>query len=369
MSIFSIILFFVILLVLVIIHEFGHFIAAKLTGMRVDEFAFGFPPRIWGKKIGETTYSLNSLPLGGYVSIWGENGSDEDKGEDGAIKNPRAFGNRPWWSQLIVLVAGVAMNMILALVIFICISYGNINVSVDDPVYGNRVTNPELVVLDVAPNSPASMAGIVPGVIIKKIETRKDSIVPTTATSAIDFFSKYKDEAFTITYTNPSGSLASTTIASVYGIVPDKKVIGVSLESAGIVRTTIFEAISLGYQRTYNMTLMTFEGLSSLVSSIGKGESVLQSLSGPVGIAKIVGETSEYGYVAVLTLVAVLSINLAIFNILPLPALDGGRMVIVILEAISRKKVPFKFYSITNAVGFILLILLLLVVTAHDLWK
>jgi regulator of sigma E protease len=127
------------------------------------------------------------------------------------------------------------------------------------------------------------------------------------------------------------------------------------------------EAIPLGYERTVSMTTMTFDGLTSVFSSLFKGDSVLSSLSGPVGIAKIVGQTSEYGYDAVLTLVAALSVNLALFNILPLPALDGGRMVVVLIEAITRKKVPFKYYSWVNVIGFGLLILLLITVTINDL--
>lgn len=139
MSISAILLFILILLILVVVHEFGHFIAAKLVGMRVDEFAFGFPPRLFSKKVGETTYAFNAIPLGGYVSIFGENGSEEDKKAHGATHHPRAFANRPWWAQLLVLVAGVTMNMLLALFLFIGISYGEIKISTDDDVYGHRV--------------------------------------------------------------------------------------------------------------------------------------------------------------------------------------------------------------------------------------
>lgn len=362
MSFISIFLFFIILLVLVIVHEFGHFIVAKLVKMRVDEFAFGFPPRIFGKKIGETTYALNALPLGGYVSIWGENGEPDDE----AKTHPRAFGNRPWWAQLSVLVAGVAMNMLLALFIFIGSSYGEIQVSVDDPIYGSRVENVDIVVVDVASDSPAFRAGIVPGVTILGLETFREKASLSTATSVIEFIGAHPNDPLTITYVTREGIVASTTIASVYGIVPEKKAIGVSLEGAGIVTTTVSEAITLGYQRTYNMTVMTLEGLGMLVTSIGKGDSVLESLSGPVGIARIVGETSEYGVAAIFTLVAVLSINLAIFNILPLPALDGGRIVIVLIETVIRKKIPFKYYSLANMIGFLLLMALLIVVTFND---
>jgi regulator of sigma E protease len=133
------------------------------------------------------------------------------------------------------------------------------------------------------------------------------------------------------------------------------------------VKTTARESLILGIERTVNMTELTAIGLADVVTSLFKGESVIESLSGPVGIAKIVDETSEYGYVAVLTLVAILSINLAIFNILPLPALDGGRIVVVTIETLLRKKIPFNYYSWLNTVGFFLLVLLLIVVTIKDL--
>ncbi|MDQ5962443.1 MAG: Peptidase protein [Patescibacteria group bacterium] len=362
MSLSAILLFFVILLALVIVHEFGHFIAAKLTGMRVDEFAFGFPPKLFSKKKGETTYSFNALPLGGYVAIYGENGEPDDK----AKHDPRAFGNRPWWAQLVTLVAGVVMNMVLAVIVFIFISYGEIRVSVDDPEYGARVTKPELVVVESSPESPAYKAGLIPGSVITNITGRKASFAGVNATSAAEFIRKHIDEPLTITYILPNQALASTTVTGVYGIIPDRKALGVSLDSIGYVDAGVLDALVIGVERTYNMTLMTLDGLSMLLASIGKGESVIDSLSGPIGIARIVGQTSEYGYDAVLNLVAVLSINLAIFNILPLPALDGGRMIIVIGETITRRKFPHKYMSAINAVGFVLLILLLIVVSVKD---
>lgn len=369
MSVSAIFLFLVILLVLVIVHEFGHFIVAKWVGMRVDEFAFGFPPRIFGKKIGETLYAINLLPLGGYVSIWGENGSDEDKKENGAAHHPRAFGNRPWWAQMLVLVAGVAMNMALALFIFIFISYGTIEISTSDQTYGSRVKNAQLMIVDSSVDSPAYKAGIVPGSILLDVKARNATASLVSTTSLVSFIESHQNDPFLITYKKPDGVIASTTIAAVYGIVPEKKVLGIALDSVGTVKTTALEAIKIGAFRTYNITQLTLEGLGGLVTSLFKGESVMESLSGPVGIAKIVNQTSDYGYAAVLTLVAILSINLAIFNILPFPALDGGRMIVVLIEAVGRRKIPFKYYSWTNAVGFSLLMLLLIVVTIHDIGR
>lgn len=367
MSISAILLFIAILIVLVIVHEFGHFIAAKLTGMRVDEFAFGFPPRLFGKKIGETLYAFNAIPLGGYVSIWGENGSDEDKKENGAATNPRAFGNRPAWAQLVVLFAGVAMNMVLALVIFIFISYGSVRISTDDPIYGSRVKNPELVVTDVSKESPAFRAGVLPGSVVTSIKSNGKTADITSATSAIAFIERNQNTPFSIEYKAPDGQKKNTTVAAVYGIIPEKKALGIALDTIGTVKTTVSESLVLGVERTVTMTQLTALGLAGVISSVFKGESVIESLSGPVGIAKIVDQTSEYGYVAVLTLVAILSINLAIFNILPLPALDGGRIVVVTIEAVTRRRIPFKYYSWVNVVGFLLLILLLIVVTINDL--
>lgn len=363
MSISAIILFFIILLVLVIVHEFGHFIAAKWVGMRVDEFAFGFPPRLFAKKKGETVYAVNALPLGGYVSIWGENGEPDDA----AKTHPRAFGNRPKSAQLLVLVAGVTMNMLLALVIFIVISFGKVQMSVMDPVYGKRVTDAVMMVVDAAPDSPAYLAGIIPGSVITSLSSNGQAADLKTATSVVAFIEAHQNSPFTIAYMKPDGETTATTVAAVYGIVPEKKALGISLESVGTVDTSLAEAVKIGTMRTYDVTMLTLEGLQTVITSIGGDKSVLASLSGPIGIARIVGDTASYGYTAVLTLVAILSINLAIFNVLPLPALDGGRMVVVIIEAIGRRKIPFKYYSWVNIVGFAALMLLLVVVTIHDL--
>lgn len=367
MSLSAILLFIIILLVLVIVHEFGHFIVAKLTKMRVDEFAFGFPPRIFAKKYGETTYAVNALPLGGYVSIWGENGSEEDKKSTGATHHPRAFGNRPWWAQLLVLIAGVTMNMLLALFIFIGISYGKVTVGADDPQFGSRIKESSLIVAEVSKESPAYKAGVVPGSTILSMTSSNQKAQLTTATSLVSFIATHQNSPFLITYKTPDGQEKSTTVAAVYGIVPDKKALGISIEQVGVVKTTLLEAITMGYGKTITITSLTISGLTGVVSSLFQGEEVLSSLSGPVGIAKIVGETSEYGASAILTLVAVLSINLAIFNILPLPALDGGRIVVVIIESIFRKKIPYKYYAWVNVTGFLALMLLLVVVTFNDI--
>ena len=374
MSLSAIILFIIILLVLVLIHEFGHFIVAKWVGMRVDEFAFGFPPRLFAKKKGETTYVFNAIPLGGYVSILGENGQDATSGEDVGSQqandhgksDPRAFSNRPWWAQILVLIAGVTMNMLLAFVIFVGISYGSIEMSKDDSTYGALVTDTKLIVGDALPGSPAYKAGIIPGSILLSVSSNGVAAQLTTATSLIAFIEKNNNNVFAITYITPADITQKTTVAPVYGLVPDKKVLGIMVEEIGTYKASLIDAIIIGYHKTEIITSLTLDGLWSLVRSVVKGESVIDSLSGPVGIAKIVDKTEEYGVVPILTLVAILSINLAIFNVLPLPALDGGRIIVVLIETVFRRRIPYKQYAWINTVSFLLLILLVVVVTVKD---
>ena len=359
----SILLFIIILLALVFVHELGHFLVAKWTGMRVDEFAFGFPPRLFSKKVAETEYSLNAIPLGGYVSIYGENGEPDDK----AKNDPRSFGNRPKHAQLLVLVAGVAMNMLFAWMIFIFTSYGNVSVDASDSLYAKRVTDKKIVVMDAHKDSPAERAGLITGTTILNLQSSGVKIIPKTSEEVVNFVESHINESIRITFKKRNGEIDDPVITGVYGIVPDKKVIGISLETIGTINTDAKEAVVFGTERLFNMTSMTFDGLKTLVTSIGRGENIIKSLSGPIGIAKMVGQTENYGYIALLNFIAVLSINLAIFNSLPLPALDGGRFIIVILETVTRKRFSMKWLNIANGASFALLILLLVLVTIKDI--
>ena len=368
MSVLGILLFFLILLARVIVHEFGHFIAAKWVGMRVDEFAFGFPPRLWSKKKGETTYAINALPLGGYVSIWGENGSEEDNAKDGAKHSPRAFGNRPKWQQFIVLVAGVFMNMVLAFVIFVGLSLGDVPMNTSDPVYGSRVENAHIVVTGASPNSPAYLAGIVPNSVLTKIVSGGQAASLTNADAVVKFVIAHQNDAFRISFIKPDGTQGETTVAAVYGLVPERKSLGIELDTVGTLDATFWESIKIGSQVTYQMTRMTFEGLGTLVSSFKEGDA-LDQVTGPIGLVQIISSQTVYGSRAVLSLVAIISINLAIFNALPIPALDGGRIVVVALEAISRRRIPFKYYSWANIIGFSALMLFVIVVSIHDVMR
>ncbi len=356
----SIILFLIILLVLVFVHEFGHFITAKWAGMRVDEFAFGFPPKIFSKKIGETEYSLNALPLGGYVSIYGED-------DDGTKTNPRAFGNRPWYAQVIVLFAGVFMNMLLAYFVFVFIFYGKLDVAVDDVDFLNRPkTDERTVITDVDQKSPAYMAGLKPGDQIIEVKSLNKIANLKKAADVVSFIHSHIDNPVTITYKNNSGVTEDATLAGVYGIIENQKALGISVERVGVVQTTFIESIRLGFIRTVDITKQTLVGLKDLIVHLFEGKKVIDTLSGPVGIARMVGQASAFGLSALLSFIATLSINLAIFNLLPIPALDGGRIVMVLFETIFRRKINTKIFSWINIASFALLILLMIVVTIKD---
>lgn len=368
MSILSVFIFIIILLVLVMVHELGHFLTAKLTGCRVDEFAFGFPPTLWKKKIGETEYKLNALPIGGYVKIWGEDG--------GETNDKRVFSNRPKWAQILVLMAGVTMNWLLAFIIFFIIAKSNALVSADDPLYKGKVKDTQLVIVDVSKKSPAYYAGIRPGYIVESIVVNSSNGVASSRAdiskgdNVKDFFNKNIDNNITINWLNGYDKGVST-VTGVYGINKDKKAIGISFEVLGHLSLSFGESIDKAWRDTKLYTILTIQGLGELGRGIVNADrDILNSLSGPVGIAKVVGEQTQSGSASNLFLLsAILSINLAVFNLLPFPALDGGRILMVLYEMVTRKKINMNKAALINGIGFVILLLLIVVVTINDFLK
>ena len=365
MSIFTFVLFIFILTVLIFIHELGHFLVAKWTGMKVEEFSIGFfNPILYSKKIGDTQYSIRAMLLGGYVKILGEN-----NGEGSAITDPRAFSNRPWWAQFLVLIAGVTMNLALAYILFVVTSYGLTTVTTDNIDFKGRIINERMAIADVMPESPASRAGINGGAVLFEVKAGNQKASLATEEDVINFLKKHENDPITLTYQNRGYAKASTTIALVYGLVPDKKAIGLALQEVGDVNIGFLESFKVGGEQLWTYTVLTFQGLGGLFTNLFKGKNVLNSLSGPVGIAKLVGQASDIGYQSVLLLVAFLSLNLAVLNILPLPALDGGQIVKVTIEALLRRKLKDTYSLWLNGIGFVLLMGLLITVTIHDVLK
>ncbi len=358
----SILIFLAVLFILILVHEWGHFIVAKKTGMRVDEFGIGFPPKLFGVKKGETEYTLNAFPIGGFVRIYGE---DPTAVED--IDRARAFGVRPKWAQALVLIAGVTMNVLFAWVLFVAIFLGGMPTAVDEAV----ATDDALLVVEaVLPDSPAA-AVLVPGAIIEAVQAGEDVLTRPTVSSFSEFVRSRGGEELEITYRLAGETVTATTApqAQVLADEPDRAAVGVSLMMVDTYRYGLFEAISRATSLTYTMTTTIVVGLSSLLADTFQGEADFSQVAGPIGIVGLVGDAAATGFVTLLTFTAFISLNLAVINMLPFPALDGGRLVFVAIESITGKPIQPVWTARLNLVGFALLILLMGLVTFNDILR
>ena len=364
----AILIFFAVLLVLVIAHEWGHFIIAKKTGMRVDEFGFGFPPKLWGKKFGETEYTFNALPLGGFVKIYGEDSllkSDEERAKDPDFKH--SFIAQPRWAQALVLVAGVTMNALVAWILFSIIFMVGANTVVLE---GEASAASRLTVMSVAPGSAASDAKIPRGAEIVAV-TRADGAAPELVPSAFREFTGASTDAITVTYKNGDEE-TSVTVVPQTGIIadePDRPVVGLSVALVETVSYPVHEAIWHGFTTTGTQLVAVTEGLFGFFGRVFVGKANLDEVSGPIGLVSMVGSAAQNGFVALMQLTAFISLNLVVINLLPFPALDGGRLLFVALEAIRRKALPVKLVMYANAAGFLFLLGLMAVVTISDIVK
>lgn len=357
----SIILFFIVLFVLVIAHEFGHFIIAKKAGIRVDEFAFGFPPRIASIKRGETRYAFNALPLGGYVKIYGEDPNEVSEGPD----KKRSFTAQPLYIQSLVIAGGVIFNLILAwLLISATLMIGIPTMQDDSNVYPLKDTR--LMITGVRESSPSALAGMKSGDVILSVSDGKESVGSESAEGVTSFISAREGQSLTVTYER-KGLQESTSITPVAGIVPTHAAIGVYLDMVGTLQLPLHVAIWEGLHKTYQYTILTATGLWDFFAQIFVGKSDLSQVTGPVGIVRAVGEAAGIGFVNLLFFTALISINLAVINIIPFPALDGGRLLFIIIEAVMRKPINVRVANTFNYVGFALLMLLMVAVTFNDI--
>lgn len=364
----DVLIFIVVLIVLILVHEAGHFFVAKMVGMRVDEFGLGYPPRLWGIKFGETEYTINALPFGGFVRIYGEDDVGKTKAEHTA-KASGAFVSKPRLAQALVLFAGVTMNMILAWVLIT----GALVIGTPRglaPAEVSQAHNVSLIVGQVLSNSPASKAGFLPGDII------------TTAQDGSRSWSGANTKAFTtfvaedvgvpmhisITRNNKSLTLTATPAKGVVSSDPSRYALGVGISTIGILPLSLTAAISAGTVLTWEITRATAVGLAHFLAQAVTLSANLSQIAGPIGIASAVGAAATHGMSSLFALVAVISINLAIINLIPIPALDGGRLFFVLIEAVTRRSIKPRIAQAINVVGFALIIILMVVVTVHDIY-
>ncbi len=358
----SIFIFILILVALIVVHEFGHFSVAKLFGIRVDEFGIGFPPRIWGKKIGETIYSINILFFGGFVKIFGENA-------DEAGESKRSFANKSRWIQAAVIVAGILCNILFA---WVALSAGYmVGIPTSKEHIGiGEVSNSKIQIVGVLPASPAALALVKPGDSITSLATAASApYAPTDSADAQGFIRQHQDESLILSVTSTKGESKTYILRAVEGLSEGKKAIGVQLDDVGTLRLPPHLALVQGGLLTASMTSATAVGLLDFFSQIFKGKADFGSVAGPIGITTIGAEAVSSGFASVITLTALISINLAILNILPIPGLDGGRLFIIAIEGVTRRKINDRVVGYLSYAGFAALILLMIVVSYHDILR
>ncbi len=365
-------IFILVLAVLIFVHELGHFLFAKACRIRVDAFAIGFGPKLiaWGKN--ETKYSINVIPFGGYVKIFGENPDDESlTGPESA----RSFVNKPRWQQALVLVAGVLFNFIFAWLLYVGIfTYGVTATTAGFEKYASDFSNPRIMVTDVVPNSPAEKAGIQTGDVIKAVIPATvgqpvTGMPPQSIESIQNTIAGAESSSLTFEYTRGSSQPISVKLTPTTDLIPGKYAIGIEMDNVGELKLPFFTSVYEGGSFTLSMIKETAVGLYTFIASIFTGTANFSQVSGPVGIAGIVGSAAQLGFTYLLMITALISINLGVVNLIPFPALDGGRVLFVIIESISRRRISPRFSNVVNAVGFALLMLLMVAVTYKDIAK
>jgi len=373
------IIFLIVLAVLIFVHELGHFIAARIFGIRVDAFKIGFGPKLFSWKRGETEYGVNAIPFGGYVRIFGEN---PDATSESSPDAARSFVNKARWKQAIVLAAGVLFNFLFAWVLAAAIFSTGIIITKSIAVQlGIEYQDQHVVISYIAPGSPAQKAGLKPGDTITYVETtamnaarvKNESAASSTPASlpgqsvaeiqgiVNDFGSKPVAFGF-----RRGSDMSIVGIIPVQGLIEGRYTVGIGMDEMVSVKQPFLSALSGGLRYTGVIIKETFVGAYGLIAGIFQGHPDFSEVTGPVGIFGIVGDAARMGFSYLLMITAIISVNLGVINLIPFPALDGGRILFVAIESAIRRRIPAKFSNIVNTVGFALLMALTLLLTWKD---
>lgn len=343
------ILSILILGLLIFCHEAGHFFAARLFKVKVEEFAFGFPPTIWKKKKGETEYKINLVPLGGYVRLLGE----EDK-----VKDPRSYSSLKGRKKIVIIVAGVFVNIALAWLLF-SVGYmvGMSPIALSPESLGGEKTG-QIIVVEVSPNSAAEKAGLVEGDIINGFSSMEEFA---------QYTAQHKGQEITLSIDSTTGARDVKAQLSSEDDAP----LGVGLGGAGTkVKLGFFASFVAATREIGAFTKLMANFLWDIITSLFGPEKVSDSVkdvTGPVGIFTLTGQAVKLGGIFILQWIAILSLNFGLINILPFPALDGGKAVFIMLDGIARRKViKEEVEGLIHMIGFILLIILILAITYKD---
>ncbi len=355
-------IFIAVIGVLVLVHEFGHFIVAKRAGMKVEEFGFGFPPRLWGIKKGETLYSINLIPFGGFVKIYGEEGEHRNESI--------SFSSKPISKRLQVVVAGVAMNFFLAAFLLMFLNYVGIRIGIGDETddISAAARDQKVQILQVVGNSPAQKAGLkVFDEIIGFGDTRGGVIGVSTAREVREHIAANAGKEINLVIRRNSQTEVKVIT------LPEKDenngLLGIVPAKTGLLSYPWYESIWRGLKDAVFLTGQTAIGYYELFKTLLLKGQLLAEVSGPIGIANVTGQAAAVGFRFLLQFVALISVNLAVLNIIPFPALDGGRALLLIVEKLKGSPVNSKAEAFINSVGFVLLIMLMIYATAKDIGR
>ncbi len=377
MMVTAIISFIVILGVLVVVHELGHFIVAKLFKVKVDEFGLGFPPRAVGWKRKETIYSLNWIPVGGFVKIQGVAGGEQPTASETSPDLSRSFVSKPRWQRLLILVAGIVMNWVLSAVL-LSVSYlvGSEVILSDLPV-GAMVSDRAITVADIEPTAPALSDGL----LINDAIISLDGKSVTTVSEVRDYLgTKQVDDPVAITVRRDGSAqtintrLIEITVAATGNIKASTTTntapgIGAYFVETGTMRLPFIQAVRQGTLQTGQYFVGIFAAIGQTLADLVRRQPLAGEISGPLGVASLTYRATKLGWSHVIQFAAILSVNLAVFNLLPIPALDGGRLAFLLVEWVRRRPVDQKVEIIIHNIGYLALLFLILLVTINDVRK
>lgn len=349
-----------ILVLLIVVHEFGHFLAAKLFRVRVQEFGIGFPPRAYLLgRYGDTEYTLNWLPFGGFVKLFGE--------EEGSEHGRGSFIDSPRWKQAIILVAGVTANLVIAWALFVA-AY---SVGILHQAESQTADAGTLVITHVVPASPADAAGLQQADEIIAVSDALGAAPALEPEAITAFVTERGGKDILIEYAR-AGATSTAVVRPAHAVISDdagRPAVGIGMAIVTRESMALPDAMRAATFATYNTLALSLEGLWDIVKSAVRGDPNLENVSGPIGIVDAVGDAATSGIGFVLSLAAFISVNLAIINLIPIPALDGGRLVIVGIEGIMRREAPKIAMQVLNALGIALIIMLMVTVTYQDITR
>lgn len=327
---------------LILIHEFGHFVAAKFFGLLVEEFGFGFPPRLFSKKIGETVYSINLLPFGGFVKIYGESSEKLNATSD---MEKRAFYAQKAWKKSVIILAGVVMNFLIGWLIV-------------SAVFAVGVPK-TIIVTGVMSGTPAETAGLEVG----------DAITGFgVAEEFTSFVQENRGREITLNFLRQGGE-RSVKITPRLNIPEGQGALGIGFTEAGVDRQPISQSLISGLQTSFQIVAAIFTSLFSIILTLFTQGQLAGEFVGPIGIFGVASQAGALGLVYLLQLIGLISLNLFALNVFPFPALDGGRLLFIIIEKIKGSPLSAKAEQTANAAGFIFLLFLMIAITVRDVTR